>query len=133
MKARDWLADQNLAKRGAKGKFSTVAMQALAKHIAAGNTFDDWDKNGRIKPVTNGDEIVRTVKMPVQRVTPIIKTDRVAIRGANKMRVVDTNGAVIILDTHTGKDSCNKPIRFCSCKNLRPPHYIDVESFTFEV
>ncbi len=131
--ARNWLADQNLAIRGAKGKFSTIALAALARHIQAGNKFEDWDANGRVKPGATGTETVRVVKIKPARVSTLIKRDMHAVRRESKMRIVDKRGTIIVLDTHSGKDSCNRPIKFCMCKNLKPPHYIDVASFSIEV
>lgn len=138
MKSRDWCIKNKLVQPGARGALSKEAKQALADAVANGTVFEDWDANGKITVVAAPKVRVVEIKAPAapkpvrakRSVTanPIV-TKRTPIRGAKEMHIIDTHGTLIVLDTHS---ACAEPIQFCKCKELRPPSYIDVDSFTFK-
>lgn len=128
--ARDYLADQNLAIRGARGKFSHEAKAALAAALKSGIKFSDWDENGRILPVRTPRGSKRAVvtvapsaegvvtespaPKPKQFSTQCAPKARVStpVREETAIKVVDRFGITIKVD-HCSK--CSSSVRMCRC------------------
>lgn len=125
--AREYLVGLGLAKAGVRGGFSREAHKALKNALDSGMTFKDWDKNGRIIPDKNK---VRVVKIPGQTTRAAIATrTRKPLREHSRMLITEKNGTKIVLDSHS---VCGNSIRFCTCRKLEPPKYMDVASFVLE-
>jgi hypothetical protein len=117
--AREFLAKNKLAIAGARGKFSKPALEFLNKAIAEGQTFSDWDANGRIKPV----HVKRTPKTIVtshKRVNLAAKPTVVRLREENALQVLDDRGTII----NIGQCSQGHTITRCTCSTITPPAYL---------
>lgn len=130
MKARDFLADHQLAKRSARGKFSNEAKQFLAKAIAEGKTFEDWNANGRIlvdqkpKPLPAAPKLIR------KSATGINISQYKPVRTENTMRIISEEGHTINIDTC---NTCIKSIRYCRCAKMSPPAYMNAREWSLVV
>ena len=122
-KARDFLADNGLAIRGARGKFSKEAKAFLAKAIETGETFEDWNENGRIIPV----HTPRVPKSTVARrsvgkaATPSV----VRIREENVISLIDDRGTLI----NVGQCSQGHAISRCTCATIKPAAYFNAQDW----
>lgn len=132
MKARDFLADNNLAKRGARGKFSKEAREFLKIAIDRGEKFEDWNENGRILPnkIKSVANAPTAPKLLRKHATGIDVTQYKPVREENTMRIVSHQGHTINIDTCS---SCIKSIRYCRCETMFPPAYLDAREWSLVV
>lgn len=147
--AREWLAARKLAIAGARGKFSKDALKALNKAIAEGQSFSDWDENGRIKPVhvprgskpkpvvakpaVMDDEEVEDFDFDIEEESKPRKVYRVRpieeqmpfVRKENVLSVIDAEGVLM----NVGQCSQGHAIRRCTCSDIQPPKWMKAELF----
>ncbi|QLF83438.1 hypothetical protein SEA_NICEHOUSE_225 [Rhodococcus phage NiceHouse] len=128
-KARDFLADHNLAKREARGKFSNEAKEFLQLAIADGQKFEDWNEHGRIvqtpvKSIPAAPKLIRKLAtgIDVARYQPV--------RKENTMRIISEEGHTVNIDTC---NSCIKSIRYCRCEKMSPPAYMNAREWSLVV
>lgn len=118
-KARDFLADHNLAIRTARGKFSNEAKEFLQLAIADGQKFEDWNENGRVLP--NSVKAVAPPKLVRKYATGIDVSQYKPVRKENTMRIISEQGHTINIDTC---GTCVRSIRYCQCSKMAPPAYM---------
>lgn len=120
--ARDFLADNGLAIRGARGKFSKEAKAFLAKAIETGSKFDDWNENGRIIPVHTPRVPKTTVsRKPIGAAAPSV----VRVREENAIALIDDRGTLI----NIGQCSQGHTITRCTCKTITPAAYFNAQDW----
>ena len=125
--AREYLVGLGLAKAGARGKFSADAHKALKKALADGVKFSDWNEQGRI--TVSPDQKIRHVRVPSTAVkAPLVLRTQKPLRDATVMRITEPSGMVTVLDVHLGSGACNKPIKFCTCRNITAPSYFGTDA-----
>jgi len=130
VKARDFLADHNLAKRTARGKFSNEAKEFLKLAIADGTKFEDWNANGRILPDQKQKSIPAAPKMIRKAATGINLSQYKPVRTENTMRIISEEGHTINIDTC---NTCIKSIRYCRCAKMSPPAYMNAREWSLVV
>ena len=152
--ARDFLADNNLAIRGARGKLSNAAKAELAKALAKGIKFSDWNELGKIKVEPVGKprkakvegapkvvagktedglwDISAPEHEPTELMVRLGKIQRGEIvpnvpfvREENAIKSTDKSGTVIV------QDMCREghAVRRCTCKAPQPSDYVNAVSF----
>lgn len=104
-KARDFLADHNLATRGGRGRFSVEAVEFLHEKYAEGVRFADW-------------------KPPTKQAKPQTKT--VVPKDRRVLSVIDEYGFTVNLDTC---HSCARAYSRCKCPEVSPPAYLKAQEW----
>lgn len=131
IKARDFLADNDLAIRGAKGRFSREAIAFLIKSYKEGQRFSDWTPPAgtlpKPKPAPAPAPVQKIEPVKPKRIKPLDVSVYKPVRKENTLRIIDEFGVTINLDTCT---NCIKSIRNCRCKTIVPPAYLNATEWS---
>lgn len=118
--ARDFLVKANLAKPG-RGKFSNEAKEHLKQAIADGQSFTDWDENGRISVSPNEKNRIEKRADVIESAPVIPKRRPDYVRYREESQVVfthPTKDQKVVLDVLK-----SKPI--WAVEKIEPPKWLE--------
>lgn len=121
----DYLAMIGYRAKGTRGRLSERCKLAIETGIQAGMTFKNWDSENRKivrEKLTTSTAKPKREKSSVKAQEPEHFT---IVRGANAMKITDSDGNETVLDYHP---SCGKPVNQCRCRVVdAPSYYIDAK------